>query len=45
MAEDELVGNLATENLVQYLKENDVDLQINNKEFEKALISSTDVFH
>jgi len=44
MAEDELVGNLATERLVQYLDSKSVDLRINRAEFDKALLQSINVF-
>ncbi len=37
MADDELVGNLATENLVQYLREKDVSIQIREREFAEAM--------
>jgi hydroxymethylglutaryl-CoA lyase len=44
MAEDELVGNLATENLIQYLLEKNVETQINEMRFNEALSASSDVF-
>ncbi|MFT6167100.1 MAG: hydroxymethylglutaryl-CoA lyase, partial [Vicingaceae bacterium] len=36
MAADDLTGNMATENLVSYFKEESVDLGLSNKLFEKA---------
>jgi hydroxymethylglutaryl-CoA lyase len=44
MAEDELVGNLATERLVQYLDSKSVDLRLNRVEFDKALVKSSSIF-
>jgi hydroxymethylglutaryl-CoA lyase len=44
MAEDELVGNLATENLVQYLDKNHVHVGLNRDAFEKALIRAGGFF-
>jgi hydroxymethylglutaryl-CoA lyase len=44
MAEDELVGNLATENLLQYLNEKNVTTRIQKKAFETALFTSGTVF-
>ncbi len=38
MAEDKLVGNMATEKIVGYLKEQGVETGINQDEFEKAMI-------
>ncbi|MDQ3073947.1 MAG: hydroxymethylglutaryl-CoA lyase [Bacteroidota bacterium] len=44
MAKDELVGNLATENLVQYLNEKNVETLINPAEFKHAVHASNLVF-
>ncbi|MFI5218351.1 MAG: hydroxymethylglutaryl-CoA lyase [Bacteroidia bacterium] len=44
MAEDELVGNLATENLIQYLEEKNVETGINKMRFNEALQSAGSVF-
>jgi len=44
MAKDELVGNLATENLVQYLEEKNVETQIDQHQFKLALDASAEVF-
>lgn len=44
MAEDELVGNLATENLIQYLNEKNVETRIRSEEFNKAMMEASAVF-
>ena len=44
MAEDELVGNLATENLIQYLTEKNVETHIRPDEFNNAMAASNLVF-
>ncbi|MFT6138589.1 MAG: hydroxymethylglutaryl-CoA lyase [Vicingaceae bacterium] len=44
MAADELTGNMATENLVSYFNENNVDLGLNNELFEKARAEANNVF-
>ena len=44
MAADDLTGNMATENLVSYFKEENVDLGLNNKLFEKARVEASNVF-
>ncbi len=44
MAEDELVGNLATENLVQFLEEKNVETGLDKLRFNKALEASKPVF-
>jgi len=44
MAEDELVGNLATENLLSYLEENKIESNISSEHFAKALIMASNVF-
>jgi hydroxymethylglutaryl-CoA lyase len=44
MAEDELTGNLATENLIQYLEKKDVVTGIDKIRFNESLIRSSIVF-
>ncbi len=44
MADNELVGNLATENLIQYLSEKNVETRIHSNEFNNAMMNSSKVF-
>ena len=44
MAKDELVGNMATENLVAYFKEKNVNLNLNESAFANALAQAGSVF-
>lgn len=44
MAEDDLVGNLATENLLEYLKKNDLETPLNQDHFSKALHIASEIF-
>jgi hydroxymethylglutaryl-CoA lyase len=44
MAEDELVGNIATETILTYLKEQSVSLNLNQKEFAHALMLADKTF-
>jgi hydroxymethylglutaryl-CoA lyase len=44
MAKDELVGNLATETILAYVKENNTPLSINEKAFSEALAESSMIF-
>ncbi|HOS47644.1 MAG TPA: hydroxymethylglutaryl-CoA lyase [Bacteroidia bacterium] len=44
MAEDELVGNLATENLISYLNENKVNTNLDMSAFSEAMLFSGTVF-
>ncbi len=44
MATDELTGNMATENLVSFFKEKNVDLGLNDRQFEIARAQATNVF-
>jgi hydroxymethylglutaryl-CoA lyase len=44
MAEDELVGNLATETILAYLKSKNAPLDFDQAEFNKALILADSVF-
>jgi hydroxymethylglutaryl-CoA lyase len=45
MAEDELVGNLATENLISYLNENKVNTELDMTAFAEAMMYSSTVFN
>lgn len=45
MAKDDLVGNMATEKIIQYLKEKEIDLGLEDEEFALALTESSKVFH
>lgn len=45
MADDELVGNLATENLVKYLSDQREQLTINQEQFQKCMELSNMVFN
>lgn len=44
MAEDELVGNIATENLVQWAGQQNIPLQLDMNEFRKAMVMANEVF-
>ncbi len=44
MAEDELVGNLATEHICSFLEDNGEKLALNKEEFEKSLIMAAEIF-
>ncbi len=44
MAKDELTGNMPTEKLFAYFKENRVDLGLNDSEFDKAYGLASNVF-
>jgi len=44
MAEDELVGNIATENIVQWADKNDIELNINRDAFNEALLMASGIF-
>jgi hydroxymethylglutaryl-CoA lyase len=44
MAKDELVGNLATEQLLQYLDEKNVETNVNFTRFKDAVSASAEVF-
>jgi hydroxymethylglutaryl-CoA lyase len=44
MAKDELVGNLATENLVGFCKEKNVSISLNEQALQDAIFSSSKVF-
>jgi hydroxymethylglutaryl-CoA lyase len=45
MAEDELVGNLATEHLVAFCKEKNISISLNEQALQEAIISSSKVFY
>ncbi len=45
MAEDDLVGNMKTVNLIEYFEEKGVDTGLNKEAFEEAYIKSLQVFH
>ena len=44
MAKDELVGNMATENLLFYFDQHDVELNLNRQEFNKSMKLALDTF-
>lgn len=44
MAEDELVGNIATENIVQWAAGKDIQLNINTEAFNKAWMMAVEIF-
>ncbi len=44
MAEDELVGNIATENILQWADKKNISLKLNRDEFAKAMIMAGEVF-
>lgn len=44
MAEDELVGNIATENLVQWSIKNNIELGLNQDELARSMIMANKVF-
>ena len=44
MAKDDLTGNMATENIIQYFTDMDVPLDLNIMQFKKALKHSSKVF-
>ncbi len=44
MAKDDLTGNMATENVIQYFENQKVDLNLDTKEFKKSLKMSSQVF-
>lgn len=45
MAKDDLVGNMATEKIIQYLQEEKEDLALDEDEFQQAMSLSSKVFH
>ena len=44
MAEDELVGNIATENIVQWAEKQNIPLQLDKNEFSKAMMMANEIF-
>jgi len=44
MAEDELVGNIATENIVSWCDRNNIPLTLNRAEFRKSLLMASEIF-
>jgi len=44
MAKDELVGNMATETILSFLKSKGVDPNLNDAEFEKAMVLAAEIF-
>jgi hydroxymethylglutaryl-CoA lyase len=44
MAEDELVGNINTQNMIQFFENQGVDLELNKKAFQKSIEISRNVF-
>jgi len=44
MAEDELVGNLATENILSFLENKGEKLGLNKEEFAKAMVMAAEIF-
>jgi hydroxymethylglutaryl-CoA lyase len=44
MAEDKLVGNIATENIVAWCERNDIKTNINKEAFNEALLMSAGIF-
>ena len=44
MAEDELVGNLATENLIQFCREKKLELNLNDSALKEAVLSANKIF-
>lgn len=44
MAKDELVGNMATENLISYFENNGLNLNLNKEAFEQAILLSGAIF-
>lgn len=44
MAEDELVGNVATENILQWCAEKNIDLGLNQEAFAEAMMMAGEVF-
>ncbi|MCB0371075.1 MAG: hypothetical protein KDD45_17065, partial [Bdellovibrionales bacterium] len=44
MAKDDLTGNMATENIIQYFKQNNINTGLNLTEFNESLLKSVAVF-
>jgi hydroxymethylglutaryl-CoA lyase len=44
MAKDDLTGNMATENLIQYFNQNNINTGLNENEFNESLLNAIKVF-
>lgn len=44
MAKDDLVGNIATENVINWAKRNDIQLNIDQDSFDEAMTMATQIF-
>ncbi len=44
MAADDLTGNMATENLIQYFKKNNINTGLNQAEFDQSILEALKVF-
>jgi hydroxymethylglutaryl-CoA lyase len=44
MAEDELVGNMATENITYWCKKNNITLDLNEDTFDEAMFMASGIF-
>ena len=44
MAADDLTGNMATENLIQYFKQNNINTGLNKEEFNQSMLDALNVF-
>ena len=44
MAQDDLVGNIATENVVYYAEKNQIPLHIDKAEFDKSMMMANNIF-
>ena len=44
MATDDLTGNMATENIISYLNENNIEHGLNEKAFNEAMMMSLEIF-
>jgi hydroxymethylglutaryl-CoA lyase len=44
MAKDDLTGNMATENLIEYFNQNNINTGLNKNEFNKSLLNAIKVF-
>ncbi len=44
MATDDLTGNMATENLIQYFNQNNIETGLNDLEFKNSMINALSVF-
>jgi hydroxymethylglutaryl-CoA lyase len=44
MATDDLTGNMATENLIQYFNQNNIESGLNPSEFNQSMLDALSVF-